>query len=187
MEKYGQVDTSLGIWNECDNVNDHVTAYDGPGLPGVAPPSPLLVFCRGGRVPQIVSSGPDMLIVFRTSPFSVPKVSPYSLNGFELEVDIKFVDIESESYVPKDRTTGAPDCQFSFSSVVRQSGVIKNIEHGLASNQTCRWQFQVRAPSPHKITFQCHILHYTCSIVSDNASRLSVFYRSRDNFCSAKF
>ena len=85
-------------------------------LPGPAPPSPQIVFYRGGVVPQIVSSGPDMPVFFRTSPFLAPKVSPYSLNGFELEVDIKFVDTESESYVPKDRTTGAPECPFSFSS-----------------------------------------------------------------------
>ena len=103
VEKYGQVDMSLGLWSECENVNDHVTAYDGPGLPGTAPHSPLIVFCHGGVVPQIVSSGPDMLVVFRTSPFSVPKVSPYSLTQFELKVDIKFVDIESESYVPRRR------------------------------------------------------------------------------------
>jgi len=154
VEKYGQVDMSLGLWSECENVNDHVTAYDGPGLPGTAPPSPLIVFCRGGVVPQIVSSGPDMLVVFRTSPFSVPKVSPYSLNGFELEVDIKFVDIESESYVPKDRTTGAPECQFSFSSVARQSGVVESIHHGLASNQTCTWQFQALPGEVVWISFQ---------------------------------
>ena len=30
VEKYGQVDMSLGLWSECENVNDHVTAYDGP-------------------------------------------------------------------------------------------------------------------------------------------------------------
>lgn len=148
---------SLGLWSECENVNDHVTAYDGPGLPGTAPPSPLIVFCRGGVVPHIVSSGPDMLVVFRTSPFSVPKVSPYSLNGFELEVDIKFVDIESESYVPKDRTTGAPECQFSFSSVARQSGIVESIHHGLASNQTCTWQFQViiNPASVGRLEFGC--------------------------------
>ena len=74
-------------------------------LPGPAPPSPLIVFYRGGVVPQIVSSGPDMPVFFRTSPFLAPKVSPYSLNGFELVVDIKFDEIESESYVPKDWTT----------------------------------------------------------------------------------
>ena len=51
-------------------------------------------------MPQIVSSGPDMPVFFRTSPFLAPKVSPYSLNGFELVVDIKFDEIESESYVP---------------------------------------------------------------------------------------
>ena len=143
VEKYGQLDTSLGLWSECDNVNDHVTAYDGPGLPGTVLPSPLIVFCRGGVVPQIVSSGPDMLIVFRTSPFSVPKVSPFSLNGFELEVDIKFVDKESESYVPKDSITGTPECQFTFSSVARQAGEVRSVQHGLPDNTTCSWQFQV--------------------------------------------
>ena len=34
FEKYGQTDTSLGLWSECDTVNDHVTIYDGPGVPG---------------------------------------------------------------------------------------------------------------------------------------------------------
>jgi hypothetical protein len=31
----------LGLWSECENVSDHVTAYDGPGLPITAPPSPV--------------------------------------------------------------------------------------------------------------------------------------------------
>ena len=66
VEKYGQTDTSLGLWSEeCDAVGDHLTAYDGPGVPGAEPPVTLVRLCRGGPVPQIVSSGPDLLLVFR--------------------------------------------------------------------------------------------------------------------------
>ena len=65
VEKYGQTDTSLGLWGECEGVGDHLTAYDGPGVPGGLPPVPLIRLCRGGPVPEIVSSGPDLLLVFR--------------------------------------------------------------------------------------------------------------------------
>ena len=33
--------------------------------PGAPPPPPLILFCRGATVPPIVSSGPDMLLLFR--------------------------------------------------------------------------------------------------------------------------
>ena len=67
VEKYGQTDTSLGLWGECEEVGDHLTAYDGPGVPSGSPPVPLVRLCRGGPVPEIVSSGPDLLLVFRNS------------------------------------------------------------------------------------------------------------------------
>ena len=54
-EKYGQTDTSLGLGEECDTLDDHVTVYDGPGGPGdTAGASPSLIrMCRGGRVPEV--------------------------------------------------------------------------------------------------------------------------------------
>ena len=54
-EKYGQTDTSLGLGEECDTLDDHVTVYDGPGGPGdTAGASPALIrMCRGGRVPEV--------------------------------------------------------------------------------------------------------------------------------------
>ena len=57
-EKYGQTDTSLGLWAECDTLGDHVTVYDGPGGGGPHPSQPgaspaLIRMCRGGRVPEV--------------------------------------------------------------------------------------------------------------------------------------
>ena len=53
-EKYGQTDTSLGLWAECDTLGDHVTVYDGPGGPHSQGASPALIrMCRGGRVPEV--------------------------------------------------------------------------------------------------------------------------------------
>ena len=53
-EKYGQTDTSLGLWAECDTLGDHVTVYDGPGGPHTQGASPALIrMCRGGRVPEV--------------------------------------------------------------------------------------------------------------------------------------
>ena len=142
-EKYGQTDTSLGLWSECEAVGDHLTAYDGPGVPGAEPPVSLVRLCRGGPVPQIVSSGPDLLLVFRTAPFAQPRSSPYGVTGFELEVEIKFVRSDSNTVMPRDKTTGLADCRFSLSSVRRQAGTVRSISHGLARNQTCTWEFQV--------------------------------------------
>ena len=58
IEKYGQTDTSLGLWAECDTLGDHVTVYDGPGgggphssQPGASPA--LIRMCRGGPVPEV--------------------------------------------------------------------------------------------------------------------------------------
>ena len=39
--------------------------------------------------------------------------------------------------------SGLPDCRFSFSSVVRQSGSVSNLAHSLPENTTCSWTFQV--------------------------------------------
>ena len=69
------------------------------------PPS-LIRLCRGGKVPKVISSGPDMLVVFHSSPFSTPSSSPFSMSGFELDVNIEFVDINVGGVVPRDKTTG---------------------------------------------------------------------------------
>lgn len=50
----------------------------------------ILKFCGGGQgVPAAVSSGPELLVQFTTSPYGTFLTSPsgvHNLNGFQLEV-----------------------------------------------------------------------------------------------------
>ena len=121
-----------------------MTAYDGPALPGSAPPPSLLTFCRGGPVPPITSSGPDLLLVLRTSPHSSPTLPPYQggAAGYQLDVKVVLVDLETELVVPRDPGTGGPECKFSFTSTMEREGNISSLLHHLPANQTCSWQFQ---------------------------------------------
>lgn len=69
---------------------DYVTIYD-----GYTTRDPIILkFCGGGQsVPASISSGPELLVEFTTSPFgtfimSQPSTQP--LNGFQLEVFVFF-------------------------------------------------------------------------------------------------
>lgn len=67
-------------------MQDYLSIFDGKnsGFPELAR------ICGGDSLPDIVSSGPDMLIVFQTSPFdSLFHPTPVSyLLGFEVEVEV---------------------------------------------------------------------------------------------------
>ena len=85
-----------------------------------------------------------MLVVFSTAASAQPSVSPFSLAGFRLEVSIKFLeDGDPGAVMPRDQTTGAAACRFSYSSVVRGRGVVTSLRHSLPANTSCSWQFQV--------------------------------------------
>jgi hypothetical protein len=74
------------VWDQCNVVQDYLTVYD-----GAATTDPVLVrLCGGDVVPDIVSSGPSMLLEFHTSPFDNPfhPVPLSYLPGFELEVQV---------------------------------------------------------------------------------------------------
>ena len=75
------------VWDQCNVVQDYLTVYD-----GAATTDPVLVrLCGGDVVPDIVSSGPNMLLEFHTSPFDNPfhPVPLSYLPGFELEVQVR--------------------------------------------------------------------------------------------------
>lgn len=67
-------------------MQDYLSIFDGKSseFPELAR------ICGGDSLPDIISSGPDMLIVFQTSPFdSLFHPTPVSyLLGFELQVEV---------------------------------------------------------------------------------------------------
>lgn len=65
---------------------DYITVYD-----GYTTRDPIILkICGGGQaIPQAISSGPELLVEFTTSPygtFNTPQTSGHSLHGFQLEV-----------------------------------------------------------------------------------------------------
>lgn len=68
-------------------MQDYLSIFDGKSseFPELAR------ICGGDSLPDIISSGPDMLIVFQTSPFdSLFHPTPVSyLLGFELQVEVR--------------------------------------------------------------------------------------------------
>ncbi|GBP78366.1 hypothetical protein EVAR_25702_1 [Eumeta japonica] len=110
--------------------------------------SPVLVrLCGGDAVPDIVSRGPNMLLEFHTSPYDNPfhPVPLSYLPGFELEVQVLYVDKNSHSYV---REHGR--CRFVLRSSDRTSGVLRNPRHSLPPNTSCVYYFQVITDSSNE-------------------------------------
>ncbi|KAK7874269.1 hypothetical protein R5R35_006304 [Gryllus longicercus] len=135
--KYDRSQRVLRVWDQCNLVQDYLTVYDGGSTT-----DPVLVrLCGGDVVPDIVSSGPSMLLEFHTSPFDNPfhPVPLSYLPGFELEVQVLLVDARSHSYV----RDGA-HCEFLLSSFDAAWGVLENPRHSLPPNTTCRYHFQGR-------------------------------------------
>ncbi|XP_038115047.1 uncharacterized protein LOC6050731 isoform X2 [Culex quinquefasciatus] len=125
----------LHTWNECDSVQDYITVYD-----GYTTRDPIMLkLCGGGEaIPPSISSGPELLVEFTTSPFgtfSSPETSAHSLHGFQLEVSVKFVDLQSPTYAKSKRI-----CEFWLRGTGH--GVLQNPQHSLAPNTTCLYHLQ---------------------------------------------
>lgn len=77
----------LKFWQQCDEVQDYVTVYD-----GYTTRDPVILrFCGGGvSVPEAISSGPELLVEFTTSPFGtfLQPADSQALHGFQLEVEV---------------------------------------------------------------------------------------------------
>ncbi|XP_059217069.1 uncharacterized protein LOC106091151 isoform X2 [Stomoxys calcitrans] len=134
-EKDKKFEPRLKTWSDCDKIQDYVTVYD-----GYTTRDPIMLkFCGGGQaVPQAVSSGPELLVEFTTSPYgtftgSSSQVLP--LYGFQLEVEVIFVDIQSPTY-----SKNKKPCEFWIRGAGR--GVLENPKHSLAPNTTCLYHLQ---------------------------------------------
>lgn len=145
----------LRSWEECDQVQDYISVFDGKSE---AAPE-IARFCGGDVLPEIVSSGTDMLVVFKTSAFdSLYHNYPLpNLLGYEMQVSVKYVNSNSFTFVsgvgqnsegvggliaghPREGTK----CEFVINSFENQFGELESPHHTLAPNTLCRYHFQGR-------------------------------------------
>ncbi|KAF6206679.1 hypothetical protein GE061_017915 [Apolygus lucorum] len=135
--KYDRSQRVLRVWDQCNVVQDYLTVYDGGSTT-----DPVLVrLCGGDAVPDIVSSGNNMLLEFHTSPYDNPfhPVPLSFLPGFELEVQVLSVDARSHHYV-----RDVHHCEVLLTSFDSAYGILENPRHSLPPNTTCRYHFQGR-------------------------------------------
>ncbi|XP_064083288.1 uncharacterized protein LOC135199311 [Macrobrachium nipponense] len=124
----------MRIGSDCHVLNDHLMAFDGNSTRGAV----LATLCKGGApLTGITSSGPDLLLLFKASPFDYPfQDSPRRrIFGFELDVGVDFIDRESTAYIRR----GTP-CAYVVSSQGQRSGYLQAPAHSLLPNTTCTWR-----------------------------------------------
>ncbi|XP_015605367.1 uncharacterized protein LOC107272589 [Cephus cinctus] len=167
--KYDRSQRILRVWDQCNVVQDYLTVYDG----GSTTDRVLVRLCGGDAVPDIVSSHNTMLLEFHTSPFDNPfhPVPLSFLPGFELEVQVIFVDEKSRTFVKEN-----DNCHFHISSYESSSGLLENPKHSLPPNTTCRYHFQGK---PNEIVWISFVKYYAAT--SDPAASLDVI-----SDCNAK-
>ncbi|KDR18394.1 hypothetical protein L798_07556, partial [Zootermopsis nevadensis] len=121
------------VWSECDDVQDYVTVYDGYTTRDAV----LLKFCGGGEaVPEAVSSGPELLVEFTSSPYGtfVYPAPLQALHGFQLEIQVRFVDQHSPTFARNKR------CEFWIRG--SNKGTLETPQHSLPRNTTCLYHLQ---------------------------------------------
>ncbi|CAB4054339.1 unnamed protein product [Lepeophtheirus salmonis] len=128
-------EASLGLFDECHD--DSVTIHDG-----------------------MYETDPECSLFFRSSPFGVPDMEPFTSNGFELRVNVLFKNQGSILAAPIKE-----ECRFTIRSGVSppsgvhdgslSSGVIENVIHRLVSakNRSCYYEFQGNSDEVLWITF----------------------------------
>ncbi|XP_043671206.1 uncharacterized protein LOC122630605 [Vespula pensylvanica] len=151
--KYDRSQRILRVWDQCNVVQDYLTVYDG----GSTSDRVLVRLCGGDAVPDIVSSHNTMLLEFHTSPYDNPfhPVPLSFLPGFELEVQVLFVDEKSRSFVKEN-----DNCDFYISSDESSLGILENPKHSLPPNTTCRYHFQGKL---NEIVWLSFVKYYAAS------------------------
>ncbi|KYN07633.1 Cubilin [Cyphomyrmex costatus] len=152
--KYDRSQRVLRVWDQCNVVQDYLTVYDG----GSTSDRVLVRLCGGDAVPDIISSHNTMLLEFHTSPYDNPfhPVPLSFLPGFELEVQVIFVDEKSRSFVKEN-----DNCDFYISGDENSSGILENPKHSLPPNTTCRYHFQGKL---NEIVWLSFVKYYAASV-----------------------
>ncbi|XP_069986672.1 uncharacterized protein [Penaeus vannamei] len=124
----------LQVGSGCHVLHDYLVAFDGNTTRAPV----LATLCKGGApLSGITSSGSDLLLLFHASPFDFPfQDSPRRrIFGFELDVEVEFVDRESTAYIREGST-----CDYMVSSRGQRSGYVQSPKHSLLPNTTCTWR-----------------------------------------------
>lgn len=135
VTKFDNSDRVFRIWDQCNVMQDYIEILDGSEQS-----SPILAhLCSGETVPEIISSGPELLVRFHTSPFGNPfHPLPLSyLPGFELEVQVFYVNKASPTYIEQGKK-----CEFLVSTFENPSGILESPMHSLPPNTTCHYHFR---------------------------------------------
>ena len=139
----------LVLNSECDNIQDYFVIHDGNSTS-----SPVLLrACKGGTLSAVTASSNDILIQFKVSPYDFPfQDSPRrKIYGFQFDVEIMFVDIDSTAYIRRPSSTLVlppmiahtrkfPPCTWEMKSSGRRSGYIQAPEHSILPGITCTWR-----------------------------------------------
>ncbi|CAG9863463.1 unnamed protein product, partial [Phyllotreta striolata] len=135
VAKFDGGDRGFRTLDQCNMMQDYIEILDGWGPSAIT----LAHLCSGETIPQIISSGPELLVKFHTSPSGNPfHPLPISyLPGFELEVEVVYVNKESPTYIEQGKK-----CEFLVTSFDRPFGYLKNPLQSLPPNTTCHYHFR---------------------------------------------
>jgi len=143
-------DRQLALDDSCDVLHDFFKIHDGNSTKSPV----LLKACKGGQLSEITASGPDIMLYFHVSPYDFPfQDSPRrKIYGFQFDVEVLFVDIESTAYIRKpssipvlppmiaEEINTHPPCNWEMRSSARRSGYVQAPKHSLLPNTTCTWK-----------------------------------------------
>jgi hypothetical protein len=129
---------------ECEASGDYITVYD-----GTSTASPILARFCDGPLPEVVSSGPDVTIEFRSSPVDTIYAASTTIEGFELKVRIAVVSdpqLLSPSLLATTTTTtavggDAGKCQWNVTSSGLSRGLLTAPQQTWPLQTTCHFRF----------------------------------------------
>ncbi|XP_066139729.1 uncharacterized protein [Euwallacea fornicatus] len=135
VPKFDNADKMLRIWDHCNMVQDYIEVFDGWSSSATS----LAHLCSGENIPEIISSGSELLLKFHTSPFGNPfHPLPLSyLPGVELEVQILYVEKQSPTYVEPGKK-----CEFLLTPFDNIKGLLQSPIHSLPANSSCHYHLR---------------------------------------------
>lgn len=117
--------TLATLTSEC--AGDVIRILDGP-----SPDAPVLAqFCGSGQLPEVISSGPEVLVQLISAPYQV-------LHNSKLQLEVTVRYVRSNELTANSKGT----CLFLLDGHRNLSGVIYSPRHTMPPNTTCSYHFR---------------------------------------------